>query len=193
MNWTEEAIRAEIRRLDEKTGLHGATLPIMIGRAKTVLGTFSVKTERLNGKTVRVPRQFTFSGYYFHHPELSDEFLLGVIRHEYAHYMDFVRYGQLAHGKTFRACCHTVGAYPRSRTKLPAALHSAPAPSGSGCETPQARTSTLVGPGMRFVHPVFGVGTVESVKEGHITLRFDRAGVRTLEQTWLTTNCQQSQ
>lgn len=132
MNWTEEAIRAEIRRLDEKTGLHGATLPIVIGRAKTVLGTFSVKAVRLSGKTVRVPRQFTFSGYFFHHPEFPDSMAQDTIRHEYAHYMDFVLYGQLAHGKTFRVCCQTVGACPHSRTKLPAALRNEAASPGAG-------------------------------------------------------------
>ncbi len=137
MNWTEETIRAEIRRLDEITGLHGATLPIVIGRAKTVLGAFSVKAVRLRGKIVRVPRQFTFSGYFFRHPAFSDAMAQDTIRHEYAHYMDFVLYGQLAHGKTFRACCQTVGAYPRSRTKLPAALRNEPASPCTEGEAPQ--------------------------------------------------------
>ncbi len=91
-------------------------------RAKTVLGTFSVKAERLHGKTFRSLRQFTFSGYFFHHTAFSDALAQDTIRHEYAHYRVFVLYGQLAHGKTFSGCCQTVGAYPRSRTKLSAAL-----------------------------------------------------------------------
>lgn len=37
----EEMIRAELRRLDVITGLHGADLPIKFGKAQSYLGRFS--------------------------------------------------------------------------------------------------------------------------------------------------------
>lgn len=37
----EKMIRAELRRLDMKTGLHAADLPIKFGKARCTLGRFS--------------------------------------------------------------------------------------------------------------------------------------------------------
>ena len=40
MIWNEEMIRAELKRLDRKTGLNGAKLPIKFTHSKHTLGCF---------------------------------------------------------------------------------------------------------------------------------------------------------
>lgn len=40
VSWTEERIREEMARLDGKTKLHGAELPIKFNRARKTLGSF---------------------------------------------------------------------------------------------------------------------------------------------------------
>ena len=76
--WTETAIRKEFARLDAKTGLKGATLPISFGNAKCTLGSYS----SAGGGA------FRFSRHYFDDPLWPIEEALDTIRHEYAHYMD---------------------------------------------------------------------------------------------------------
>ena len=40
IKWTEADIRKELARLDAKTGLNGATLPISFSNAKCTLGQY---------------------------------------------------------------------------------------------------------------------------------------------------------
>lgn len=58
--WNEASIREEIAKLDEKTGLNGAALPIRFGKAKRVLGCY-------------IPSKdgsfFRFSKLYFKNPD----------------------------------------------------------------------------------------------------------------------------
>ena len=76
--WNEAAIRKEFARLDAKTGLKGATLPISFSNAKCTLGSYS----SAGGGA------FRFSRHYFDDPLWPIEEALDTIRHEYAHYMD---------------------------------------------------------------------------------------------------------
>ncbi|MBQ4045894.1 MAG: SprT-like domain-containing protein [Lachnospiraceae bacterium] len=97
--WNEESIRQELRRLDHITGLHGAELPITFGKARSQLGSFHIDPKK------RKPKKFHFSLFYFANPEWSRESALETIQHEYAHYMDYILYGQSGHGTTWRMCC----------------------------------------------------------------------------------------
>lgn len=102
MNWNETSIRSEIAKLDKITGLKGAELPIYFSNARHTIGTFS---SRGNGV-------FTFSNHWFGNPDWSEASAKDVIRHEYAHYMDYMIYGKLGHSPTWKKCCLVVGAMP---------------------------------------------------------------------------------
>lgn len=98
--WTEEMIREEMRKLDEKTGLHGSELPIRFGKAKTSLACLVAR----DGK----PDYFRFSRYYFDSPDFARGSAVETICHEYAHYMDVCRRGTSDHGKHWKACCEEI-------------------------------------------------------------------------------------
>ena len=55
MAWNEQMIRAEMKRLDRKTGLNGAKLPIKFTQSKSRLGCFHADEENMS---------FDFSLYY---------------------------------------------------------------------------------------------------------------------------------
>lgn len=114
--WNEQTIREELARLDKKTGLEGAKLPIKYVECGNFLGCF-----RGNAKTDRC--YFEFHLGYFHDPDFSYEEAVNVIRHEYAHYMDWMYYGIMpfgrriygkydCHGETWKMCCAEIGARP---------------------------------------------------------------------------------
>ena len=90
--WTEDLIRNELRRLDEITGLKGSELPIHFGNAVSYLAMFCAGEKMY----------FLFSNYYFKNPKIADETALNTIRHEYAHYLAYVLYGDCSHGAGFR-------------------------------------------------------------------------------------------
>lgn len=98
--WTEDMIRREFEALDRITGLTGASLPITMGDAYCTLGSFSVHGENM---------VFTFSKKYFHNINWSDRDAVQTIRHEYAHYMDYMIYGNWGHGATWKKCCEKIG------------------------------------------------------------------------------------
>lgn len=100
--WTEESIRNELKRLDHLSGLHGTTLPISFTEDQHTLGSF-----------LSCPMSFSFSNNWFQNPDWSRESALDTIRHEYAHYMDYVWYRGYGHGQTWKKCCAKVGAIPQ--------------------------------------------------------------------------------
>ena len=79
--WNESMIRKEIKALDAITGLDGASLKISFMRSAHTLGLFSAEGDMW----------FKFSMNYFHDPEWPEESAVGVIRHEYAHYMTWMQ------------------------------------------------------------------------------------------------------
>ncbi len=178
--WSEEAIRAELGRLDAKTGLHGASLPISFGNAMTVLGMYF---SREGGA-------FRFSNRYFQNPDWPRELALDVIRHEYAHYMDDKLYGGAGHGTTWKMCCARVGAAPvrlynRTWETYYHQKH----------ETQRALSDRLGGyaPGDVIVHPQCGEGVIESLTgEGasrFAVVSFPGAGKKTLSLAWVDAHC----
>ena len=102
--WNEARVRDELKCLDRKTGLCGADIPIVFNNAKRTLGSFSTH----NGKA----KQFCFSNHYFQNQDFPVEEAIDTIRHEYAHYMDFVLNGKLGHSTSWKQCCIRIGALP---------------------------------------------------------------------------------
>ena len=156
--WTEEAIRNEIRKLDAKTGLSGADLPIYICKKlqKKALGAFVHNEEQIC---------FAFSRFYFDDPNFLDEEAINVIRHEYAHYMKHVLYGprrrsQRMHDEEWIICCNEIGAIPvtrydRTRYEYYRQKHATEERVSEQLEAYQA--------GDLIIHPEFGKGVIREI------------------------------
>lgn len=108
--WTEDKIRFIIRKLDAKTGLNGAALPIAFKCNGRVLGQYSHK-----------PKAFRFNRMFFNAPSTGEAEAIDVIRHEYAHYyVDATFLAQYIghssrethHGDDWKWACRMVGALP---------------------------------------------------------------------------------
>ena len=74
--WTEDKIRSIIRKLDEKTGLNGAALPIAFNSYGWFLGHYRYVE----------PKAFGFNRKFFNDSTTGEAEVIDVIRHEYAHY-----------------------------------------------------------------------------------------------------------
>lgn len=109
--WTEEKIRSIIRKLDEKTGLNGAALPIAFNSYGWFLGHYRYVE----------PKAFGFNRKFFNDPFTKEAEVIDVIRHEYAHY--YVDAANLeyhighscretSHGTDWKWACKMVGADP---------------------------------------------------------------------------------
>ena len=103
--WSEDRIRDEIKRLDEITGLCGVGIRIKFGRSAYYLGRFFAKNKE--GQM-----EFYFSNVFFQDPSFREEYAVDVIRHEYAHYMNWVLNHKVGHGNSWKRCCKIVGAKP---------------------------------------------------------------------------------
>lgn len=111
--WTEDKIRSIIRKLDEKTDLNGAALPIKLASHGNALGYYQYVGEN----------KFGFKPNFFNDPNTKEAEAVDVIRHEYAHYyVDatnisryFTRKGSSrGHNTDWKWACKMVGADPTS-------------------------------------------------------------------------------
>ena len=179
--WPEERIREELRRLDRKTGLHGAELPIEFYEGKSYLGWFyPLPTMR-----------FRFSVTYIDDPHWTEQSALDLIRHEYAHYMNWMRSGNASsHGKEWKACCSEIGGRP-VRCFRPEVEE--------GYRKRNISEAILVlrygayEVGKSIVHPSFGRGMiVAAAGEGPsriIDVKFPAVGLKRLGVAWVDKNC----
>lgn len=178
----EEMIREELRRLDRKTGLHGADLRIKFGKTRAKLGHFSY----------RDPDQleFYFSNYYFLNPTHPVEEKLDTIRHEYAHYMDYMLNGSSSHGASWKRCCAVVGAFParcfnQQRSNAFLQKHEK--------ERQMNEKYDGYAPEDKIIHPAFGEGTiVEVIGEGVARIArvcFNGTDSKNLAISWIDANC----
>lgn len=178
----EEMIRAELRRLDARIGFHAADLPIKFGRAKGTLGRFSYP---IDGKM-----EFYFSNFYFQDPNHPLEEKLNTIRHEYAHYMDYMLNGSSSHGPSWKRCCNIVGAFP-SRCFSKQRSDSFLAKHERERELNEKLNRYRIG--AVILHPVFGRGkVVEIIGEGIsriASVAFEGIGVKRIAVSWIESNC----
>lgn len=182
VTWNEAEIREEMRKLDEKTGLSGAALPIRFTKSIHTLGQFS----SADGGS------FCFSNYYFQNRDWPYECALNTIRHEYAHYLDHMKYGGHGHGKTWKWCCIEVGANPIRLYHPEEAVYF-----GKKHEKEKSVSSALdaLSAGSVIRHPVFGVGSINMISgEG-----LNRSAVVSFESgaeskkillTWIHKHCE---
>lgn len=180
--WSEDTIRQEIAKMDAKTGLDGAHLPIRFSNAKCTLGMYKPSNEG---------GSFTFSNYYFQNADWPVEEALDTIRHEYAHYMEYMIYGKGGHGRTWKLCCNIVGAIPQRcydehRAEYYQRKHKKE-------EEQICRFETYI-KGKRIRHPSFGVGVIEEVAgenlNKNILVDFIAVGKKRLGLAWVDENCE---
>ena len=177
--WNEEKIREELKKLDLKTGLSGAELPIRFGKAKSYLGLYY----QSNGKG------FYFSTYYFENPEFQEESAIDVIRHEYAHYMNHVLYDGHGHNKTWKMCCEVVGATPiRCYSEERNKYHEIKRQK----ENENLKRLSRYKIGQHITHPHFGMGVIEKIEKrgnSHLADVNFSIGLKILSLKWIDENC----
>ena len=175
--WTETAIRKELARLDTITGLHGASLPISFNNSKRLLGMYCAA----NGS------RFVFSNYFFQNSDWPDAEALDTIRHEYAHYMEYVLYGHGGHDATWKHCCVVVGADPERLYDPKRRVRQAAEKVKKLAQYDIYHVGTVV------VHSRFGDGVIDKITgEGTgrtVSVAFRSVGRKTVPLAWLVQNC----
>lgn len=144
-------------KLDKRTGLKGAELPISFNNARCTLGLYS----SINGGS------FKFSNCHFQDPNWPVEEALDTIRHEYAHHMDYVLYGHEGHGATWKLSCGIVGVLPircynESRADFYRQKHLE--------ESKKVEHDDTYNIGGKIDHPKYGVGVIEEISGRHLPL-----------------------
>ena len=178
--WNEKSIREEIARLDIKTGLKGAKLPISFSNSKRTVGQYTGYGDGA----------FRFSNHYFQDPDWPVEAARDVIRHEYAHYMDHILYGGSGHGKSWKRCCVEVGALPvryydEKRTMYYQQKHRKEAELSSHYNTLHERSV--------IEHPIYGIGIITKITgqdlNRRVIVEFGSVGEKTLGIAWVDKHC----
>ena len=181
IKWNEYRIRQELKRLDTKTGLHGATLPIHFSNTKCLLGQYNA-----------LEMSFKFSNFYFQDEDWPVEEAFDVIRHEYAHYMSHMIFGEkgLGHNKYWRKCCNDVGANPTrcynsERSEYHKKKHEEEEKACVKIDNYKV--------GDTIIHPKFGNGIIREVFGEKINrsanVDFGDFGAKRLGLKWVDDNC----
>ena len=167
-------------RLDKLTGLCAAELPIKMTSGERVIGCYHGDKGG----------SFTFSRKYFTNPEWAEEEALDTIRHEYAHYMDHMIYGNVGHGQTWKMCCAKVGACPvRCYKSWKNDYYN-----NKHAEEERKLSEMLEYKiGDCIIHPRYGEGRIASVtgekNRQTVKVAFGDAGLKTLSLLWVHDNC----
>ena len=181
--WTEEEIRKEIRRMDKITGLNGAALPIQFHKRGRAVGRFCYSK---SGKDVF----FSFNTTYYTNPTIPREALTDTVRHEYAHYMDYMNRGTSGHGKDWKQCCLVVGALPERYFNMERVWRI------SDRQLAERKRNELfdnVRAGMAINHPRFGTGVIARIRGVGLNriaeVRFETLGEKSLGLGWVCDLC----
>ena len=181
LRWPKEAIREEIQRLDRITGLNGAAVTIRLYQEREPMGCFTFIDP--------VRMTFGFSTTRFEEPGFTQAEALDIVRHEYAHFMEYRLFGKSTdHGPNWKQCCLKIGARPEAlyteRWKEEAREK----------ERELARKNRVDGftIGKTVHHPEFGEGTVEQIDRlptmTILSVRFS-SGIRKLDVAWVRSHC----
>ena len=181
ITWTENRIREEISKLDEMTGLEGAKLPIEMIKAHSAQGCFKKHRNGWMG--------FGFSIYHFMDPNYAVQEAIDTIRHEYAHFMDYVLYGNFGHGATWKECCNKIGARPircsdESLNKYYNEKNEEERIQNEALDTFKVQDV--------IIHPKYGKGTIIDITDEALSrkavVKF-LTGEKTLSLLWISNNC----
>lgn len=180
LRWSKDAIREEIRRLDGITGLDGSKVTVRLYEEKEPLGCFTFIDP--------VRMTFGFSSTRFENPKFTQAEALDVIRHEYAHFMEYRLFGESTdHGENWKACCRKIGARPQT-------FYTEEWKQLARTRDKSVQEKTRLdgfSKGKRLRHPEFGEGVVEGVQRYPtmtlISVRFSQ-GVKLLDVDWARRN-----
>ena len=183
MIWFEEDIREEIRKLDKKTGLNGASFPIKFNKSNSILAYY----RSIDAKS----GEFCFSVNYFQNENYTKKEAIETIRHEYAHYMNHVIYRSFGHGPTWRKCCSDIGAV--AQRVYNRRLNNYFLLEREKEQEMLERCDSLVA-GVKINHPIYGTGVVEStqgdLKDKCLSVSFAMTGIKILTAKWVLENCE---
>lgn len=180
--WTMEMIRSEIRRLDQLTGLHGADIPCEFRpRMHCVLGRFT------RGKPGQGEAYMKFEFSLPHFSDVtrpgSETSKLDTVRHEYAHYYAWVKYGETGHGRLWKHACGVVGCSSQrceDREEMRAK------------EEREAPYVSVLRVGDLVEHPSYGLGEVKEIRgyqhTAVLTAIFEDGITRRIDELWLLRN-----
>ncbi|MCQ2406872.1 MAG: hypothetical protein MJ067_06645, partial [Oscillospiraceae bacterium] len=171
----------EIRRLDEKTGLDGAKVTVRLYPEREPMGCFTFIDP--------VRMTFGFSKTRFEEAGFTDAEALDIIRHEYAHFMEYRLYGFSSdHGPCWQDCCRKIGARPE---KMYTEEFKQSARQKERERVQKTRVDGFK-EGSKVSHPKFGEGTVEKIDRMQnitiLTIRFGES-VKRLDIDWVRKNC----
>lgn len=177
----EDAIRQEMRRLDERTHLAGAEVPIRFYKKGKALGKFSWSSSGKIG--------FSFNQEHFSNPDMVPEVLLDTVRHEYAHYMDYMNRGMSSHDKEWKKCCKIVGAIPDRYYNETQARYTIERVRRREQLNQQLSRYTA---GMVLNHPRFGLGKIARILGDGLNrfaeVEFDQ-GMKNIGLRWAESHC----
>ena len=183
--FTTETIRKELQRLDRITGYNGAGLEIRMCTGKSRLGYFAW------------PRKsspyFGFSTTYFENEDFPDAEKIATVRHEYAHYMDFMENGYTSHGAAWKKCCARINvSSARCLQHSSVEFHKNQEKQMSEKQQMIKNGAQKLSEGAILIHPKFGQGTVISISgdtaEDTARISFDKVGEKIMSVEWLCTN-----
>lgn len=179
--WPRERILEEIRCLDAKTGLNGAKVTIRLYADAEPMGCFTFIDP--------IRMTFGFSSTRFEEPGFTDMEALDIIRHEYAHFMEYMIYGISSdHGEQWKDCCRKIGARPE---KLYTEAFKQDA---RRKERERIQRTRIDGYkiGRQISHPTFGEGIVERIDRMNditiLTIRFGET-VKRFDIDWVRKHC----
>lgn len=182
LKWSKDRIREEIRRLDEKTGLDSSKVTIRLYEAPEPLGCFTFINP--------IRMTFGFSATRFEEAGFTVAEALDIIRHEYAHFMEYRLYGISSdHGPDWQECCRKIGARPvKMHTKeFKQDIRRA--------ERERVQRTRVDGyrEGRQVRHPTFGEGIVEKIDQKEnitiLTIRFGET-LKKLDIDWVRKHCE---
>ena len=188
MKWDEKMIREEIKRLDRMTGLKGHELPIVFTRSTHCLGSFRAVKDR--------PVEFGFSREFFEADDFSMRSAYDVIRHEYAHFMNFMLNGDdrgQPHGAQWKECARAVGAHPEAYYRISRNEIYLKEEKKIKEEADKMKAfMDALHPGECLMHPAFGKGIIclleSEGSNARVEIEFS-CGKKKLSAKWLAQNC----
>lgn len=181
--WNEDMVREELKRIDKKHDTNLAALPIRWIKSKSVLGRCCIGSDKNVG-------WFEFSVYYFHDTNFPDEEKADTVRHEAAHALDWLYYGNMGHRATWKKCCGMVGAYPNARVNVERVKYFRARHEQHEAESEMCDTFAC---GTEILHPKYGKGVITSIdgenEKRTLNIEFADIGAKKLSAVWVFVNC----
>lgn len=101
----KELIINEISRLDKLLEYNVSSIEVKYIKSSRRIGCYYYNP-------VDKTEYFAFSENFYMSESFSEREKLYTVRHEYAHFINLLNFGNRGHGKTWKTCCGMTGAFP---------------------------------------------------------------------------------